>query len=122
MTEAALIESLAMYQGLFMGWLSLYFTALTAYLVTAYIAGSKLTTVQTAFISAGFLVLTSLFALGAYGTGIHVVVFADEMKALNASRKSAASFPVIYTTIVLLICGILGSPKFMWDVRHPRTE
>ncbi len=122
MTEAELIESGAIYQGLMMGWVSLYFTALTAYVVSAYVAGSKLSTGQAAFISVGFLVLAGLSTIGAYGTGMHVVVFADEVKALNPSRKFAASFPVIYITIAILAGGILGSLKFMWDVRHPRGQ
>ena len=122
MTEAELIEASANYNGLMQGWVSLYFTALTAFLITAYLTGSKLTTNQAIFVCGGFLILSALATLGAYGTGSLLVHFASEVVEINSKRPFLASYPIIYVSTILLSIGILGSLKFMWDVRHPKTK
>lgn len=122
MTEFELIEASAEYNGLMQGWVSLYFTAFTAFMVTAYLAGSKLTTNQAIFVSGGFLILSALSTIGAYGTGNLLVHFADEVLLVNSKRPFVANYPVIYASTALLCIGILGSLKFMWDVRHPKIE
>ena len=122
MTEAELIEASANYNGLMQGWVSVYFTALTAFLVTAYLAGSKLTKNQAIFVCGGFLILSILCTVGAFGTGTLLVHFANEVESINPNRRFLANYPIIYITTALLSSGILGSLKFMWDVRHPKNE
>lgn len=122
MTEAELIETSAMYNGLMYEWVSLYFSAFTAFIVTAHLVGSKLTRGQVLFVSGGFVVLSVLSTLGAYGTGVNMTMYAKEVMTLNPNRSFLASYPLIYATVSLLVFGVLGSLKFMWDVRHPGHE
>jgi hypothetical protein len=122
MTEAELIGASANYNGLMQGWVSLYFTALTAFIIAAYLAGSKLTRNQTVFIYGGFLILSALATVGAYGTGNLLVHYADEVLLVNPKRPFLASYPIIYASTALLSIGIMGSLKFMWDIRHPKPE
>lgn len=122
MTEAELIEANANYQELMMGWVSVYFTALTAYVIASYMAGDKLTRSQVLFVSIGFVILATLATIGAIGTGSNMVQFAREIEALNPKRSFMASTPIVNAAIALLAGGILGSLKFMWDVRHPKVE
>ncbi len=121
MTEFELIEASAEYNGLMQGWVSLYFTAFTAFMITAYLVGSKLTTNQTIFVCGGFLILSALSTVGAYGAGNLMVYFADEVLLVNSKRPFIANYPMIYVSTALLFIGILGSLKFMWDARHPKT-
>ena len=122
MTEAELIESSATYNALMMGWISMYFTAFTAFIIAAYLAGSRLNKIQTIFICGGFFMISTLSTIGAYGAGSLLVEFANEVKLLNPKRQFLANKPIIYVSIALLVGGILGSLKFMWDVRHPQAE
>ena len=120
MTEAELIEASANYNGLMQGWVSIYFTALTAFIITAYLAGEKLTKNQAVFVCGGFLILSSLATIGSYGTGTLLVHFAKEVEATSPNRPFLANYPIIFVSTALLTTGILGSLKFMWDVRHPK--
>jgi sterol desaturase/sphingolipid hydroxylase (fatty acid hydroxylase superfamily) len=121
MTEAELIEASATYNGLMQVWISAYFTAFTAFMITAYLAGNKLNRNQVVFVSAGFFLFSSLCTFAAYGTGSLLVDFANEVEAINPERNFVANYPTIYAGVIVLAIGILGSLKFMWDIRHPKT-
>ena len=122
MTEAELIESNANYNALMIGWVSMYFTAFTAFIIAAYLAGSRLTTNQAIFVSGGLFMLSALSAYEAYGSGSLLVAFANEVELMNTKRQFIANQPTINVGVALLAIGIFGSLKFMWDVRHPKTE
>jgi len=122
MTEAELIEASATYNELMQGWVSAYFTAFTAFIITAYFVGKNLTRNQTIFISGGFFIFSSLCAFSAFGTGSMLVSFAREAEALNPDRQFLATQGVVSLGIGLMLIGLLGSLKFMWDVRHKKTE
>jgi hypothetical protein len=122
MTEAELIEASATYNSLVVNWVSSYFTAFTAYVITSYFVGNRLTRIQAIFISGGFIIFSSLCIFGAFGAGRLLVDFANEVEALNPERQFVANMPTIYTAMAVLSLGILGSLKFMWDIRHPKNE
>lgn len=122
MTEAELIEASTNYIGLLMGWVSAYFTAFTGYVVTAYFVGSRLTRNQAIFISGGFVIYSSLCGFSVFGTGSHVIEFGNAIEAINPDRNFTANYLALYTGAILLLTGILGSLKFMWDVRHSMPE
>ena len=118
MSEAELVEAGANYNGLLQGWLSAYFTAFTAYILTAYFVGNRLTSTQTLFISGGFVIYSLICAFSVYGTGSQVVEFGDAVEAINPERQILANYPTLYVGVMLLLTGILVSLKFMWDVRR----
>ena len=122
MTEADLIQSIAAYSSSTQGWLGLYVSALTAYLVTAYLAGSNLTPSQTLIISTCFIIFACLCAFSGTANTARVVDFTLELAELNPNRKFAAQSWVIHVLEVVLYSGILVALKFMWDIRHPKTE
>jgi hypothetical protein len=57
-----------------------------------------------------------------FGTGSLIVHFAQEVMAINPERQFLADYPIIYGGTIVLVIGILGSLKFMWDVRHAKEE
>jgi hypothetical protein len=122
MTEMELIESSATYNGLMQGWVSAYFAAFTGYCIVAYLAGSKLTTRQAAFVGGCYVVFSCLCIFGAYGAGMLMTAFANEVEVVNPQRSFVANFPVIYISVAIFVTTMFGSLKFMWDIRHPKTE
>jgi len=122
LTEAELIEASANYNELLMGWLSAFFTGFTAYLIAAYLIGSKLTRSQVFFISVCYFFYASLCIIAVYGAGNLLTHFASEVGSMNPDRPFIANYPVLYAATGTLVLGVFGSLKFMWDVRHPRTN
>ena len=122
MTEFEIIEASATYNELMQGWIAAYFTAFTAYCIVAYLVGKKLSTRQVAFISICYIVYGSLCILGCYGSGMLLTEFANAARAINPDRPFVARTPVIIASIVIFYVSLLGSLRFMWDIRHPRTE
>lgn len=121
MTEFEIIEASATYNGLMQGWIGAYFTAFTAYCVVAYLVGSKLSTRQATFISACYFVYGSLCILGCYGSGMLLTEFAEAARDINPDRSFVARVPVIIISIVIFSVSLVGSLRFMWDIRHPKT-
>ena len=104
------------------GWISAFFATFTAYTITAYMAGAKLGTKQVTFISICYLAFASLCGLATYGTGSLMVGFNSEIIALNPSRTFMANPKIISVTSAICFVVMLGSTRFMWDIRHPKTE
>jgi hypothetical protein len=122
MSEAELVEASATYNELMQGWISAYFTAFTAFIITSYFVGRRLTKTQAVFISGGFFLFSALCTFAAFGTGSSLVDFANEAEAINPERNFLANDPTIYAGTIVLAIGILISLKFMWDVKHARGE
>ena len=123
MTEAELVESahLAYSNGIACD--AIFWTLAGSYLVTAYQVGEKLTSSQLVIINTLFLfaIGTTSFRIWAYfNAGIE---FSKEVALLNETRPgryASKAFPIIMAVFSFLI--VLASLKFMWDVRHPKTE
>ena len=118
MTEGEMVESFISAYAMGIGALTLYTTILSGYLVTAYVAGLKMTRLQTLTVSVLF-VTTALFA--SWGTigflyGGRILHELQSTVPLLTSR--VAPFQIIG---VIQVLGIFASLKFMWDVRHPKT-
>ena len=122
MTEAELIEAAANFNGLVLGWISAYFAAFTAYIVSAYLVGSKLTTSQVLFVSGGYVIYSLLSVIAVFGAGSRFVDFTLAAETINPERIYNATYSMVYVGCVALLLGVFGSLKFMWDVRHPETK
>ncbi len=97
-------------------------SAVSAYLVTAYLVGAKLTRTQVSIVTFLFLLVSALivWSLSAYTNG-------GVQLSLRAFPNSAGNFfapkswlPEMMAFVGLLI--ITMSLKFMWDVRHPKES
>jgi hypothetical protein len=122
MTEYELVDAAASYNGLLQGWLMAYFTILTAYLITAYAVGYSLNRFQTFVITTCFAVLNSLCVVAVMGTGMRFVELTQQATALNPERTYLVSPALMGITGAVLAAGLLVALRFMWDVRHPKTE
>ncbi len=121
MSEYELVDAAASYLSLLQTWIATYFTVLTAYLITAYVAGINLTRSQVSIINVGFMVLGGLCSLGATGTAARFLEFTRQVAELNPQRIYLASDPMSWAVSAVLFGGLLAALKFMWDIRHPKA-
>ena len=120
MTEYELVDAAASYTGLLQSWLMSYFTVLTAYLITAYVAGQQLTTFQAVVVTTCFLVLCSLTAIATTGAGFRFVELTQEITTMNSGRVYLVSPTLMWACVTTLYIGIFVALIFMWQVRHPK--
>jgi hypothetical protein len=96
--------------------MSLYLTATSGYLLVAYLRGKELTVLQAAIITTLFVFFTTTNTLAAVGFMQGAFFFGSTYGEGRAPSWGAGVMGA------LLSLGILASIKFMWDVRHAKTE
>ena len=103
---------------------TIFLSILFAYLILAYVAGSKLTTFQAGFLSFIFLVActsgTTAF-LGMLAEVMHDTAKLNEIRSENIGFGTLTR-PTLLSLVAIRMVMILGALYFMWSVRHPRTE
>ena len=115
MSEFAFVEAFSALMSASLSAMGLYFTAVTGYLIAAYLIGERLTRSQLMIISTLFVI----FALIMIFSGFSMAERAIELEVAFEGERDALD----YAGYVLLISGILGilaSLKFMADVRNPK--
>jgi hypothetical protein len=105
--------------------LSVLVSIISAYLIAAWLAGKKLTRPQIIWVNLLFITFSSMLVLR-WITGF---LIAMGLQRSLIQLNPAAGAEVIQLTPefiaglgCLFYAAILGSLKFMWDVRHPKTE
>jgi hypothetical protein len=122
MTELELVEAANSYLDLMLNAVSVYMTTVTGYLVVAYLAGEKLTRSQVTLVSALFLLMSVIATYGTWAWLLRGIGYAVKQVEVNSNLTIYGSPSVAWVLALLLGAGILGCLKFMWDVRHPKTE
>ena len=121
MTEYELIDALGNYSSGMQSWIASYFSGVTAFLITAYMAGNNLTKPQAITISGGFTLFAIMSITGYYGLGLRMIEFTDELRELRPGHAYLTSELGVLTFALVFTIGILASLMFMWSVRHPKT-
>lgn len=119
MSEAEIWELVVAYNGNAMTGVTIYFSALTGYLIVAYMIGKNLTTMQTAIITVGFVVFQLLMIFATVGLANRAVFLIDKTSEVYRSGIMLNDTFVLVLS-VLFFGGIAASLKFMWDIRHPK--
>jgi phosphate/sulfate permease len=99
----------------------MYITVFSGYLLMAYVVGSRLTSAQCVIVTGAFLVFCGYVLWGSF------VYYTSAYMAAKQLVDSHPHFLPIdlnpaYVVSVLLSTGALAALKFMWDVRHPKTD
>jgi hypothetical protein len=117
MTDYELIDSAGTFFGLGLTCLMGYFSVLASYLIAAYVVGSSLSRQQAITITGLYLAMQLFMSWGA-------VVYLWGARALASGVEGATPQPIgpHHVVLPLLLIGILAGLKFMWDVRHLKTE
>ncbi len=96
--------------------LSLYVTAVSGYLLVAYLIGPKLTLIQVVIFTGLFLMFSGFMTYGAVGFFENAHIFSRDYGRAYA-RPWAGDI-----ALITQIGGILASVYFMWSVRHPKSD
>ena len=99
-----------------------YLTILASYLVASYLAGRQLTTTQAATVSFLFVCGALSTAYSSFNYMARAVELVDSLELLYTNRTYGAQPFARNVLVGLQILGIIACLKFMWDVRHPKTE
>lgn len=104
----------------------MYFTLVSAYLVVAYLVGSKLTRVQYLIINVLYLFWVAGVIQTQIFTGIGTIrlarILASEGEvAIGQSGSGAAMQFGVYSFTVVMLCGVFASLYFMWSIRNTKT-
>jgi hypothetical protein len=116
MTEYELMDLSTAYADTAISALMGYFTVLSAYFIVAYIVGSDLNRSQVIAVTGLFLVMAFFMV---WGTSAYFLQSYEYRVLAGAFTAPVAAHTV---AIPLLIIGVFSGLKFMWDVRHPKTE
>ena len=119
MTQYEIIDAVGTFQGLAQSGLMNYFSILSAYLVVAYFAGTNLSRHQAVIITGLYLVMQLFVTWGIFTFFIATRILAE---TINAAGWQPPPIKPIYVVGPLLVFGIIAGLKFMWDVRHPKTQ
>jgi len=122
MTEYELADSIASMITVLLTWIGLSFTFLTAYLVTAYTVGRTLTKSQTWIINSFFIIYQLMTINGVYTSGSRYLEFVKEIQSVNPDRIYSFSETSLFAGPLVFTLVTIFALKFMWDVRHPKTD
>jgi hypothetical protein len=117
MTEYELADAAGTFFDIGISSLMGYFSVFTAYLITAYLVGSKLKKQQVLVITGLFLVMQFFLIWGAAGFFWQARIYMDQIRP-----AALGNLKPHHVALFLLSTGVLAGLKFMWDVRHPKTE
>ena len=122
MTEAELIEAINYQFESALAVLSLYVTVTSAYLVVVFLAGPNLTKSQIVIISTLYIFVAVVTTYCLWKWSIWGIHYGDVLRSLETGAPVFATPYVPGALASTMSLGILASLKFMWDIRHPKTE
>ena len=113
----ALSNSIAFFMG--------FVTVLSAYLIVAYVAGKDLLRSQVIIINLLFVAVAAMTCFGNVVTSRNSIQ-AHYLGSLHVKEMTPLPEALIYlfplSILVVDVCLVLASLKFMWDIRHPKPE
>ena len=122
MTEYELADAVASYASGGGTFFTIWLTILSAYAITAYVAGRDLSTFQVTWLN-GLYLFTAILAIFAFHGQFNVQVFyVQEIKSLRPDSPQVMSSTILYSVTSVAAIGTLVTLAFMWQVRHPKTE
>jgi uncharacterized membrane protein len=121
-TEAKYAEVIAAYSSNAGTFFATYLTVLSGYLITAFVAGSRLNTLQVAILNTGFIVAVLVMIWAAYHAGMVQVYYTNLLLEIAPDSPQSGRDWVMATLGTLMFGGLVAGLVFMWNVRHPRLE
>ena len=97
-------------------------TVVSGYLIVAWLVGDKLTTAQVMMVNLLFLCTAPMMVWGWLGRYLAALDLQNQLLVLAPQTTERINMYVIIGFPIILFILILGSLKFMWDIRHPKTK
>lgn len=122
MTEYELVDAIAAYSSNLVTFFTVYLTLLSGYLVTAFVAGPRLSSAQVSILNVGFFISACLLTFSVAGAGIIRAHYTLELLELVADSPQRPVRWLVVAFPILMAGGVLASLYFMWSSRHPKEE
>ena len=97
-------------------------TVVSGYLIVAWLVGDKLTTAQVLMVNLLFLCTAPMMVWGWLGRYLAALDLQNQLLVLAPQTTERINMYVIIGFPIILFILILGSLKFMWDIRHPKIK
>ena len=123
MSEAELISAAQETWGNYISTMGLFISIISAYLVVAYLAGKELLRSQVILINLLFIIFIGYGMLGMYNwsrVAHEMATLAIEMSEQRKIGPTTLDVPTI--TLLVQVPIVIACLKFMWDVRHTKSD
>jgi hypothetical protein len=91
-------------------------------MVAAYLTGRELDRAQMWIVTTSFCAAQGLVISSYHEIGLRFIELAEDLAAINPNRIYSFSAGYLWPSTALLLLLTCGALKFMWDIRHPKTE
>ena len=119
MTEPELVEATTAFLELSMTTMAMYVTVTSGYLITAFVAGTRLLPLQVFIVSVLFVLVGSLSAFGTVNNLMRGLNYSMVLEQVAPDRVSVGPTAVFVPAVAAaLVGGILVSLYFMWSIRR----
>lgn len=122
MTEAELLENSLIAWSNFVTTFGVALTVVSGYLIAAYTTGASLTRSQVSIINGLYLGTILSLLGGLYGFRATAADLETIAWAMSTQRTYAPIPWIAWGALVFIFLCALSSLKFMWDIRHSKTE
>ena len=122
MTEYELADAITSYAVQGGTFFTIWLTILSAYALVAYVAGSDLDAFQIGWLNTLYLFATTLAIYGFHGSFRVQVYYINLIRQVNPSSPQTMNSIALIILTGMALAGTLATLKFMWDVRHPKSE
>ena len=97
-------------------------TLLTGYIIVAYMAGKNLSKSQVTIVNTLYVLLSMFSLLSIYVLSMHATEMGALSIEMSEQRTRGPQLWLPLGVVTIYVFCLLASLKFMWDVRHPKTE
>jgi hypothetical protein len=122
MTEYELIDAINGTTDILITIFSMYVTFTTAYLICAYLVGGSLNRLQCFMVTVLYVASAGISTISMLSIGPRILDLYGTLKLTNPARIGLAHDWIYIELAVLSALGIFAGLKFMWDIRHPKTQ
>lgn len=122
MTEYELVDAISAYATQGGTFFSFWLTILSAYAITAYVAGKDLSSMQILWLNCLYLFAVSLVIFGFEASWSSQVHYISKLKEIAPDAPQKIRSEIVMLVTVIAALGTIATLKFMWDIRHPKTE
>ncbi len=122
MTEQELAGLISNYSSQGGAFFALWITIVSGYLIAAYLAGDRLKRSQVFILNTFYVWVSSLVVVGFYGSFNTQAHYTRELKLMVPDSPQMMTWNLAFAVTIASVLGILATLKFMWDIRHPKSE
>ena len=120
--EAELIQATQATWGNVISLTVVQISLLSGYLITAYLAGKNLTRAQVVIVNGLYLLMSAFVLMSIFTLSNRATEMATIAIEMSSDRGLTPQHWLPLGVIVIFSVCLLSSLKFMWDVRHSKTE